>query len=93
MFPADPILIARGKHATLSRERRAQIERVQGIVTMMVSEAHGVLRDCQRDKKAPPQEPQRIDMLIKCLENLQSARSKLVELCTDLQALHGEAWE
>ena len=92
MFPAENILIARGKYETLWRERREQIERVQKIVTTLVSDSHGVLRDCQRSKNELPQEPQRMEMLSKCLENLQAARSKIVELCQAMQALEGEAW-
>ena len=92
-WPEPEVLIARGKYTTLSRERYAQIDRVQMIVTTMISEAHGVLRDCQRADKQPPQEPGRMQQLSKCLENLGAARSKIEELCKDLQILQKEAWE
>ena len=92
-WPEQEVLIARGRYATLSRERYAQIERVQMIVTTIVTEAHGVLRDCQRDRKQPPQEPGRMQQLSKCLENLGAACSKIEELCKDLQILQKEAWE
>jgi hypothetical protein len=65
MFPADDILIARGKHATLRKERREQLERVRGICTMLITEAQAALRDCE---KVPPQS----------LENLKSARERLM---------------
>lgn len=92
-FPDEATLIARGKYTSLNRERREQIQRVQTIVTTIITEAHSVLRDCQRDDLKEPQEPQRMQTLSKCLENLHAARSKISSLCLGLQGLEEEAWK
>ena len=92
MFPDDVTLLARGKYSTLNKMRREQLERVQGIVTTIVTDAHKVLRDCQRERNEAPKEPQHMTELSKCLENLHAARETIHTLCLGLQELEEDAW-
>lgn len=89
MFPVDEILIARGKHATLRKERREQLERVRGICTTLITEAQAALRDCE---KVPPLEPKHLETLNKCMENLKGARERLITLGLGLNEVHPDAW-
>jgi hypothetical protein len=89
MFPSDEILLARGKFSTLNKERRAQLERAQGICTMLVTTAHAALRDCEAK---PPVNAGHTETIAKCLDNLKDAREKLITLCLGLAELEPEAW-
>lgn len=89
MFPDDPTLIARGKHATLSRERRQQIERVAGICKTVMHLANPILDDCQ---EKPPTNAKPLDELETCLTNLKAARERIVTLCLGMEELREEAW-
>jgi hypothetical protein len=89
MFPADDILLARGKHATLRKERREQLERVRGICTTLITEAQAALRDCE---KVPPQDPSHLVTINKCLENLKSARERLMTVGLGLEEVKPDAW-
>lgn len=89
MFPADDILIARGKLSTLRKERREQLERVQGICTTLVTTAQAALRDCECK---PPKEPQHLATLGKCLEHLHTSRERLIALSLGMNELEPEAW-
>ncbi len=89
MFPADEILIARGKHATLSKERRQQIERVQDICRTIMATAPLILADCQ---KRPPEDPKLIQKLEHCIGNLTTARERIITTCLGMEELHDEAW-
>lgn len=89
MFPSDDILIARGKYSTLSKERRAQLERVQGICTTIVTTAHSALRDCEA---RPPTNGAHMETMKTCLKNLTEAREKLITLSLGLAELEPDAW-
>lgn len=89
MFPAEPVLIARGKYSTLSKMRREQLERVQGICTTIVSTAQAVLRDCEQK---PPVNGANLETLKKCLDNAAEARERIITLCLGLAELEPEAW-
>ena len=89
MFPSDDILLARGKFSTLSHERHEQLKRVQDICTTLVTEAQASLRDCEQK---PPKEAKHIQMIGKCLENLTSARERIIMLSLGMNELEPEAW-
>lgn len=89
MFPADDVLIARGKYSTLRKEKREQLERVQAICTTLVTTAQSVLRECQAKTQA---EPQHIVTLANCVENLSVSRDKIITLNVGMAELEPEAW-
>lgn len=89
MYPADDILIARGKLATLSRERRAQIERVQTIAKTIMHNANPLLADCQ---EKPPADLTPLKTLEDCIRNAAKARERIVELCGHMAKLEPIAW-
>jgi len=90
MFPADDILIARGKHATLRREWREQVKRVQDICRTMQATAPQILSAAQDEE--PISIRQHIATLGNCLEDLQAAGERLIMLNIGLAELKPEAW-
>ena len=89
MFPADDVLIARGKYSTLRKLKKEQLERVQAICNMLVTEAQAALRECQAKTQG---EPQHIVTLANCVENLSSARDRIVTLNVGMAELEQDAW-
>lgn len=89
MFPADDVLIARGKYSTLHKERKEQIERVQNICATLITTAHGVLMECQAKVQ---DRPQNIVTLATCVENMTAARDRIITLNADMAALEPQAW-
>ena len=89
MFPADDILIARGKYSTLGKDRRAQLERVQTVCKTIMHLANPVLQEMQDQ---PPAEQKNLVELLKCVRNLRRARRKLVELGDHMNAIKPIAW-
>lgn len=89
MFPDDPTLIARGKVSTLNKERREQLERVQGICNMLVTETQATLRDCE---SKPPKDQSHLETLGKCLDNLYKARERLITIGLGLNEYQDQAW-
>lgn len=89
MYPADDILVARGKYATLSKERRQQIERVQTICKTIMHLANPLLDDCQ---EKPPANADPLTKLQDCLKNAQTARDRIVVLCGAMAELEPLAW-
>lgn len=89
MFPDEATLIARGKYSTLTNERRAQLERVQGICTSIMTAAQGALRDCELK---PPANPAHIETIVKCMQNLKDARERIITISLGLIELEPEAW-
>lgn len=89
MYPDDATLIARGKHSTLTKERRAQIRRVQDVCSTIVTAAQATLRDCE---EMPPVNIKPIETIDRCIENLKDARVRLVELATNINDLRPQAW-
>lgn len=89
MFPSDEILIARGKYSTLNKERREQMERVQKIVTSMVSTSSKVLKNCH--ERIPANEAC-FSELGKCLDNLVKANERLLTIGAGLNELEPDAW-
>ena len=88
-YPDDLILLARGKYATLSTDRREQMRRVQAICSTLVTAAQATLRDCEA---MPPATLAPLLEIEKCLENLKDAREKIVKLATKMNAIKPEAW-
>ena len=89
MFPEDTILIARGKYSTLNKERREQMERVQKIVTTMVTASSQVLKNCH--ERVPSNEAAFAE-LGKCMDNLVKANERLMTIGVGLNELEDEAW-
>jgi len=89
-FPSDQVLIARGKYSTLSRERQAQLKRVQSVCNTMITATQQALRDAEAK---PPESVAPLLTLEKCLDNLKDARAKLVDLCDQMIELHPLAWD
>lgn len=89
MFPDDNVLIARGKYSTLNKERREQMERVQKIVTSMVTASSQVLKNCH--ERVPSNEAIFAD-LGKCMDNLFKANERLMTIGLGLNELEEEAW-
>lgn len=89
MFPDEPTLIARGKVSTLNKERREQLERVQGICNMIVTEAQAVLKDCHAK---PPVNQSHLENLGKCIDNLYKSRERLITVGLGLNEYEPEAW-
>lgn len=88
-YPDDATLVARGKYATLSKERYAQIERVQKIAKTIMHHANPLLQDCQEQ---PPVDGSHLKALEDCLRNAQNARERIVELCAGMDELKPTAW-
>ena len=89
MFPDDATLIARGKHATLRADRKAQLERVQRICGTITTASLAALRDCE---SVPPETVGPMETIEGCLKNLRDARAKLLEIGNQLVALKPIAW-
>lgn len=88
-FPDEQTLIARGKYHTLSKERRIQLERVQGICTSLITTTQAALRDCEA---MPPANSAHVALIEKCVENLQDAREKIVGLAAEMIEMKPRAW-
>ena len=89
MFPDDATLIARGKLSTLNRERREQLQRVQGVCSTLITAAHQVLRDCEQK---PPTTAWPIEQVEKCLENMKAARERIITLTLGINEIQPDAW-
>lgn len=89
MFPDDATLIARGKHSTLSRERRQQVERFQKAAQAAMHAANAALKEAQ---EMPPDNPTHLVSLERCIANMQETRQKIVDLCGQLIEIKREAW-
>ncbi len=89
-FPDETILVARGKYATLSKERRKQLERVRDVCSSIVTAAQAALRDCEL---MPPESEGPIQTIETCLHNLKDARLRIVGLATNMNELRTEAWQ
>lgn len=89
MYPDQSILIARGQYATLSAERRDQLRRLQDICSTIVTAAQATLRDAEG---MPPENVQPIMVLETCLANAKDARSRIVNLASEMVELKGQAW-
>jgi t-SNARE complex subunit (syntaxin) len=88
-YPDDIRLIAIGKYSMHSRERRAQIERVQGICKTIMHLANPLLSDCQ---ERPPVNETILKQLNDCLRNAETARGKIIEHCLAMKDLESEAY-
>lgn len=88
-YPDDATLIERGKYATLSKERYAQIERVQKLSKVIMHHANPLLQDCQ---ERPPVDASSLVVLEECVKNARSARDRLIEICNEQNKLKGAAW-
>ena len=90
MFPADPILIARGKYATLSRERRKLLRDAQDHSQSLMASITWIMRDCEAE---PPSDIKPLQTAGECITGLQDIRGKIVELSNQMLELKPEAWK
>lgn len=88
-YPDDATLIARGKQATLKKERWEQITRVQNACRTLQGNAALILTDSQRK---PPEDRELISETFRVLENIDKAHKRIGELDKDIDALNGPAW-
>jgi hypothetical protein len=88
-YPDDARLIAIGKYSMHSRERRAQVERVQNICKTIMHLANPLLTDCQ---ERPPVDSTHLAKLQECLKNAENARGKIIEHCNAMAELEPEAY-
>lgn len=89
MFPADHILLARGKYATLSSERRALLKRVQSSMSLVMDQASQIMRDAEKE---PPANSEHLAAVANLLEQAGNARAELVKVCEQMVGLKEEAW-
>jgi hypothetical protein len=89
MFPDDTTLLARGRYATLSRERKQQLDRFQKVCSMVMSKVAAALKDAA---DIPPVNSEPLQAIERCLANLSDARAKLVDLSTQMAELRPTAW-
>lgn len=89
MFPDEATLIARGKFSTLMKERKEQIKRVQEICRTIQGNATLILTDSQ---KKPPDDARTLEETIRCMENLKTARERIITLSLGLIELEPDAW-
>lgn len=88
MFPADDILIARGKYSTIGRERRKQLERVQTTCALVMSLCHQSLKGSQLDE--PDVSP--INKMRECVENLEHAAGMIATFNSEMSEIKKVAW-
>lgn len=89
LFPDDGVLIARGKYSTLSKERHEQIKRVQDICRTMQGTVALIISEAQ---EKPPTAKPNLDLMGKCLENLNSAHERLITLHLGMAEIEPDAW-
>lgn len=89
MFPADSILLARGKYATLSSERRALLKRVQSSCSLLMDQASQIMRDAEKE---PPVNSDHLQAAFTCLETAGNARAELVKVCELMGEIKEDAW-
>jgi len=89
IFPSDDVLLARGKYATLGKERRVQLERMQDVCSTIVTASHQALRDSEM---MPPTNITPLETVEKCLANLKDTRERLVQLSGEMIELKDLAW-
>jgi hypothetical protein len=87
-FPPDDVLLARGKYSTLSKERRAQTERARKVCETMMKAAHTLAQSLSGEFAF-----ETVYDMRKCLDSLDDAGSKIVELTAALDELKSEAWD
>lgn len=89
MFPSDDILIARGKWATLGRERYSLIRDMQSLTKRIMHLANPILDDSQEE---PPVNEQPLQEIHGCLKGATKIRERLMVICNERAALKAQAW-
>lgn len=89
-YPDDYTLIARGKQATLLKERREQIQRVQDVCKFVQGQVAIMVQGVQ--KRPPEDVTEQVQQSNKALENAFKAQVRIIELTTEIDALEEEAW-
>ena len=89
MFPADSILLARGKYATLGAARRALLKSAQAACSLLMDQASQIMRDVEQE---PPCKPEHLQAAFDCLEQAGNARAELIKICEQMIELKQEAW-
>ena len=72
-----------------SRERMAQLIRVQNIAKTIMHLANPLLKDCE---EKPPTDAKPLTQLRDSLKNAEDAREQIIEHCKEMSALENEAW-
>lgn len=88
-YPDNDTLIARGKWATLGRERHALLRDLQAVSKKVMHLAGPLLDDSQEE---PPANPKPLEELQGCLKGAEKIRNRLIELCTERASLKAQAW-
>lgn len=86
MYPADDVLIARGKYSTLNKERREQIKRAQKIAETVQAIVYKHVATMQTGA------PCDFSELKLCIDNLSKTASKLEELIGMMRDIETQAW-
>ena len=87
-YPADEILIARGKYSTLTGERKTLMKGMQKDIEQLANNAHRILRAIE-DLDHAQNEANRA---YECLENAQEKLDRLAALAPLINELHPLAW-
>ena len=90
MFPSDAILIARGKYATLSKERRRELKIARETGQNLMNAASQIMRDLETE---PPVNGGHVEAAQACINTLSDCQAKLGELGAQMQELLPQAWE
>lgn len=89
VYPDNATLLARGKWATLGREKYALIRDAQTIGKKIMHLANPFLEDCQEEL---PADETPLKELHGCLKGAEKIRGRLVEIATERASLKAQAW-
>lgn len=88
-YPDEATLIARGKWATLGRERYSLIRDMQAASKRIMHLANPMLDDAQEE---PPVNDQPLKDLQGCLKGAEKIRERLLIVCNERASLKAQAW-
>jgi len=89
-YPAEPVLIARGKYATLGADKRALMKELHEHVSAITDQARLLLR--HGDEK-PELVQSFYDAMARRTDLTADTVAKLSEIHAEMEALRPEAWE
>jgi len=89
MFPAEHILLARGKYSTLGHERRELLKRIHHYCSLLINQASAIMRDSEKDL---PDSKDALSNAVKYLEESGNARAELVKVCEQMIEIKDLAW-
>ena len=88
-FPADDVLIARGKYSTLGKERNQQIVRAQKLADTMRNHMLKALIGMQ---ERPMCHQESMVALRACIANWETAWEIVEKMCAEMEPLKPLAW-